>query len=289
VSAYTVLDRLGQAKEALGKARALQFDGSRLHQRFLQIAYIEGDSAAVEKEMQWYAGKPEEYISLGLQAANADVIGKRREAAGLYRRAAETALRRGLRDAASDFNEANARADALLGNCQTVRHLGRPAFALAICGDAARAGSLAAETSKMLPNGTLWNAVQLPAIRAAIELRRNQPASAVELLASATPYERSFPEVMWLRGQAYLSLGKGREAAVEFRKILDHKGANFGQFYALSWPALARAYALAGDNGESGRAYGEFFALWKNADSGLAVLNRARAEFASQEKQSIVR
>ena len=72
----------------------------------------------------------------------------------LYKRAAETALRRGLRNVAADFEEADARADALSGNCQTVRRLGRPALALAMCGDAAQAEKLAAETSKLFPNGT---------------------------------------------------------------------------------------------------------------------------------------
>ncbi len=113
----------------------------------------------------------------------------------LYKRAAETALRRGLRDVAAGFEEADARADALSGNCRTVRRLGRPALALAMCGDAAQAEKLAAETSKRFPNGTIWNAVQLPEIRAAIELQRDQPAKAVELLASASPYERAYPEV----------------------------------------------------------------------------------------------
>ena len=94
----------------------------------------------------------------------------------LYQRAAETALRRGLRDVAADFEEADARADALSGNCETARRLGRPALALAMCGDAAQAEKLAAETSKRFPNGTIWNTVQLPAIRAAIELQRGQPA-----------------------------------------------------------------------------------------------------------------
>jgi len=136
----------------------------------------------------------------------------------------------------------------------------------------------------MLPNGTIWNSVQLPAILAAIELKRDHPAKTIELLASAIPWERAFPEVMWLRGQAYLRLGRGQEAALEFRKILDHKGANFGQVYALAQPALARAYALAGNNSASRQTYEEFFALWKNADAGLQVLNRAHAEFVSQQK-----
>jgi hypothetical protein len=61
-----------------------------------------------------------------------------------------------------------------------LRHLGRPALALALCGDATGAEKLAAETSKRFPNGTLSNAVQLPEIRAAIELQRGQPAKAVE-------------------------------------------------------------------------------------------------------------
>src|SRR5205823_4542472 len=97
-SAYMSLDRLAEAKETLAKARAQQFDGPRLHQRFLEIAHIEGDQAAAQRETQWYAGRPEEYIGFGLQAANADALGKRAEASHWYRRAAQGALRRGPRD-----------------------------------------------------------------------------------------------------------------------------------------------------------------------------------------------
>ncbi len=94
----------------------------------------------------------------------------------LYERAAQTALRRGLRDVAAELEEADARADALSGNCQTVHRLGRPALALAMCGDAAQAEKLAAETSKLFPNETVWNAVELPEIRAAIALKGDRPA-----------------------------------------------------------------------------------------------------------------
>src|SRR5207248_10803616 len=120
-----------------------------------------------------------------------------------------TARRRCLRAAACECEEADARADALAGNCQTARRLGRPALALALCGDAAQAEKLAAETSKIFPNGTIWNAVQLPAIRAAIALNRDQPARSVELLAFASPYERSYLDAVYLRGLAYLRLHKG--------------------------------------------------------------------------------
>jgi eukaryotic-like serine/threonine-protein kinase len=40
----------------------------------------------------------------------------------------------------------------------------------------------------------------------------------LELLTSASPYERAHLEAAYLRGLAYLRLKKGREAAAEFRK-----------------------------------------------------------------------
>ena len=263
-------------------------DGARIHQRFLEMAYIEGDQAAVAREIQWYAGKPEEYLSFGLQAAYRNVLGQRSESRKLYRRAAETALRRGW-DVAAGFEEADARADAVSGNCDSVRRLGRPPLALAMCGDAAQAERLAAETSKRFPNGTLWNAVQLPEIRAAIELQRGQPAKAVDLLASASPYERAYPEAIYLRGLAYLRLHKGTEAAAEFRKIADHKGAswgstwqypNWGLYYSISYLGLARAESLAGDTAKARKAFEDFFGLWKDADPGIPILQQAKAEYS---------
>jgi tetratricopeptide (TPR) repeat protein len=289
LDAYMCLDRIDEAKKVAETVRKLGIDGARIHQRFLEMAYIEGDQAAAAREIQWYAGQPEEYLSFGLQAANRNVLGQRLESSKLYKRAAETALHRGLRDVAAGFDEADARAGALSGNCQTVRRLGRPALALAMCGETAQAEKLAAETSKLFPNGTLWNAVQLPEIRAAIELQRDQPAKAVELLASASPYERAYPEAVYLRGLAYLRLHKGAEAAAEFQKILDHKGAswgstwlypNWGLYYSISYLGLARGSALAGDAAKSRKAYQEFLALWKDADPGIPILKQAKAEYA---------
>src|SRR5258705_2432628 len=159
-----VLDRLDEAKAVAERLRTLGIGGARIHQRFLGMAIIADDQAAIDTEIQWFAGRLEEYLSFGLQAANRNVLGQRRESSKLYKRAAETALHRGLTNVAADFEEADARADVLAGNCGTAHHLGRPALALALCGDAAGAEKLAAETSKCLPNGTIWNAGQLSEI-----------------------------------------------------------------------------------------------------------------------------
>jgi len=289
LDAYICMDRLPEARQLAQKVREQRLDGPRIHQRFLEMAYVEGDQAAIAREIQWFAGKPEEYISLGLQAADRNVHGRRRESHELFQRAAELALRRGLRAVASEFEEAESRDDAFAGNCQTARRLGRPALALAICGDAAEAEKLAAETSKLFPDGTVWNAVQLPEIRAAIALKGDQPAKSVELLASASPYERSYLDAVYLRGLAYLRLHQGAEAAAEFRKIVDHKGANWGatwvhsywgQFYALSYLGMARGSALAGDTAKAKKAFRDFFELWKDADPDIPILQQAKAEHA---------
>jgi tetratricopeptide (TPR) repeat protein len=289
LDAYMCLDRLDEAKKVAESARTHGIDGARIHQRFLEIAYIEGDQAAAAREIQWYAGKPEEYLSFGLQAALRNVLGQRGESGKLYKRAAETARHRKLEGVAAGFEEADARADALTGNCRTVRNLGRPALALAMCGDTAQAEKLAGAASKRFPNGTLWNAVRLPEVRAAIELQRNQPAKAVELLASASPYERAYPETVYLRGLAYLRLHKGAEAAAEFQKIVDHKGAswgstwlypNWGLYYSISYVGLARGFALAGETAKARKAFQDFFALWKEADVDLPLLAEARKEYA---------
>jgi tetratricopeptide (TPR) repeat protein len=284
------LDRLDEAKQVAERLRTLGIGGARIHQRFLEMAYIESDQAAAAREIQWYAGKPEEYLSFGLQAAYRNVFGQRRESDKLYKRVAETALRQDLGDVGAGFEEADARADALSGNCGTARHLRRPALALALCGDAAGAEKLAAETSKRLPNGTIWNAVQLPEIRAAIELQRGRPARVVELLACASPYERAYPEAVYLRGMAYLRLRKGPEAAAEFQKILDHKGTswastwrfpNWGLYYSISYVGLARASVLAGDTARARKAFQDFFALWKDADQNLPILIEAKKDYAA--------
>jgi tetratricopeptide (TPR) repeat protein len=256
----------------------------RIHERILQIAFIEGDRASAETEIQWYAGRPEEYFSFGLQAKEADSLGQRGKAKDLYRRASEKALRRDLSGIASEFSESDALAGALSGDCQTARRLGRPPLALALCGDTAQAEKLAADTSKRFPNGTLWNAVQLPEIRAAIGLKLDQPAKAVELLAPAVPFERAYAEAPYLRGLAFLRLRKGVEAAAEFRKILDHKGANWGLRYSLSYLGLARAHAIAGDPAKAGRAFQDFFALWKDADPDIPILKQAKAEYALRSR-----
>jgi len=109
------------------------------------------------------------------------------------------------------------------------------------------------------------------------------------VLASASPYERAYLDAVYLRGLAYLRLHKGGEAAAEFQKIVDHKGANWGAtwqhpnwglYYSLSYLGMARGSALAGDTAKARKAFQDFFALWKDADPDIPILKQAKAEYA---------
>jgi len=82
------------------------------------------------------------------------------------------------------------------------------------------------------------------------------------------------------RGLAYLRTGKGVEAATEFQKIIDHKGANWGPRYPLAFVGLARAVVQAGDTARAKKAYQDFLTLWKDADPDIPVLIEAKKEHA---------
>jgi predicted Zn-dependent protease len=288
------LDRFDEAKAVAERAFAQKLDPPGVHLNLLRLAYVQANREEAERHIQWLAGKPEEYTSFNVQATNAAALGQLRKAQEFLQRGEEMARGRNLPETVARGQSTDALHDALVGNCAAARSKARVAILpeqapadtlsialpLALCGDAAAAQRAEEETTKRYPVHTIWNAVQLPSIRAAIELSRNQPGQAVELLQSAAPYERAHAYAVYLRGLAYLRARKGAEAAAEFQKILDHKGANWGPYYPLSYVGLARAAALTGDSARARKAYQDFLALWKDADPDVPILKEAKEEYA---------
>ena len=86
---------------------------------------------------------------------------------------------------------------------------------------------------------------------------------------------------MYIRGQIYLSLHQGKEAAAEFQKFLEHRGVALNSpLGALARLQLGRAYALQDKTVQSRAAYQDFFRLWKDADPDIPILIAAKAEYA---------
>jgi len=127
----------------------------------------------------------------------------------------------------------------------------------------------------------------LPAIRATIELQRHNPATAIEILRPAEQYEYALPNYFsdmyptYIRGLAYLQLGQGQAASVEFQKMLDHP-AIVGRdvIGALAHLQLGRAQVMMGDKAAARKSYQDFLTLWKDADPDIPIYKEAKAEYA---------
>lgn|SRR5215813_2086518 len=161
-------------------------------------------------------------------------------------------------------------------------------LALARAGDISSAENLAAELDKMFPLDTLVQRYWLPTIRAAVSLNQKNPKLAIQILNEASTIELGTPTTtstalcpVYLRGEAYLALHDGRQAAAEFQKFIDHRGVvtNF-PWGALARLGLARSYTLQGDIAKAKATYIDFLVLWKDADPDVPVLKQARGEYA---------
>jgi len=85
---------------------------------------------------------------------------------------------------------------------------------------------------------------------------------------------------VYVRGLAYLKAKRGAEAAAEFQKIVQHRGiAPTFPEHSLAKLGLGRAFAMTGDTAKATAAYQDFFALWKDADAEITILQDAKREY----------
>jgi len=143
----------------------------------------------------------------------------------------------------------------------------RPILALALArsGHTAQGEALAASIDRTAPVSTLVRNYLLPTIQAAIQIHSNNPSEAIKLLEPTRRYEfarpGSFEDLypVYIRGLAYLQIGQGPLAKIEFQKLLDHPGfTGHDVIGALS-----------------------HLDLWKTADPEIPIYQRAKAEYAA--------
>lgn len=289
------LNRFAEAKDVLTQALEQKLEVPTSHSLLYQIAFADGDTAGMQQQIAWEGGKPDGYMAVDWQTAAAAFAGQWRRAQELARRAIDLASRGDTKEVAAQYEAEQALRGAVFGQLTRAKAaaasslglernkvtLTRAALALALSGDASQAQPLVDELIKRYPKDTVINGIWLPATRAALELQHGNAARAIELLEVAKRYEPAaefWPQ--YVRGQAYLKLNKGTEAAAEFQKVLDHRGeASLSVLYPLARLGLARAAGLAGDTAASRKAYKDFFALWKDADADLPILIEAKKEY----------
>ena len=300
---YTIVFQLEQAKATFDEALAHKLDGSALRANIYILAFLRGDSATMEKELDWGSGKPgDEDPLLSLQSDSEAYYGRMVRARDFSRRAVDSARRSDAKEAAALWQANAALREAEVGNTAAAKQGAAAAlalsdgrevkltagFALARAGDIGRANALAADLAKTFPTNTMLKLYWLPTINAAIELAKNNSSQALHDLETAAPYDLggagtsvNYVYPAYVRGQANLQAHNGAAAAAEFQKLLDHRGIvqNF-LTGALAHLQIGRAYSMAGDSAKAKAAYQEFFTIWKDADPDVPVLKEAKAEYA---------
>jgi serine/threonine protein kinase len=301
---YLYLNRVGDAKAAFDQTLARSMDGGYLRLYMYYLAFLQGDSAQMERQLSWGAGKPgDEDLLLSTQSDTEAYYGRLTRARDFSRRAVDSAVRADSKETAALWQVNEALREAEFGNAADAKQgiaaalalaPGRDvkiwaAIALARAGEGSRATGLLKELEKTYPSNTLLKLYWLPTANAAVELGQSNSSRALVFLEAAAPYELGSPPPLqlgtlypaYLRGQAQLMAHNGTAAAAEFQKFLDHRGivVNF-PLGALAHLGLARAYALSGDLAKAKTAYQDFLLLWKDANPDISILKEAKAEYA---------
>jgi tetratricopeptide (TPR) repeat protein len=302
------LDRFGEAADGLRRAAERKLEIQEFLVLRYYLAFFKGDPAGMEHEIARARGQhgAEDWMWHN-QALVLARSGQMRQARTMWERAAALAQQAGNRERAAIYRSAEAVCEAHFGNAAEAKRRaaaaldlakGRDveysaAFALALSGESSASQRLAVDLEERFPEDTPVQFEYLPTLRALSALTHGAPLDAVEHLERARPYDLALPGTAffakfgglypaYIRGESYLAAGRGQEAAVEFQKVLNHRGIVFADpIGALAHLQLGRAYVASGDMAKAKNAYQDFLTLWKDADEDIPVLKQARAEYAS--------
>jgi len=290
---FLSMERFADARKVFEEAKAHGVQAGMVESNRYTLAFLEGDQATMDKLAAELSSEPGFAItSLALQSRTAAYFGHLKAARDLTRQITEMALREKQSYVAADAESEAAWREVLFGNAAEARKYvteaaklgGEPPTALALAADAAQAAKMVDSIERLNPPDGFVSKVRVPELQGAIELKRGNPQRALEILAPFAIYDEGWFEIYmfaYVRGEAYLLAHRGKEAAAEFRKIIDHRGmVDLAPYGVRARLELARAYVLVGDTGKARAAYQDFLTLWKDADPDIPILQQAKAEYA---------
>ena len=301
ILALTALGRFQQAKAIFDQAQVLNLaDDASVRGAWIYSAYLMGDQAAVQQQVEWSRGQPDGFILNSQLALIHENEGRFAAAARDWQQAIARMTDQKLVNATATLITQQTLDRALVGSCDDAvpnldRSLkldqertmqGTAAIAFALCGQPARALAIRQSLAKGYPQDTIINHVFLPDIDAAISLRGGHPDDALTALMPAIDYD-ILGIGAYLRGLAHLALKDGAAANSDFSFPVAHRSAfvlcqvqGMNVAYPLSLLGLARAEVLQGDLPKARQQYQAFFDYWKNADPDLPPLIDAHREAA---------
>lgn len=298
IESFIGLGRIDEAEQQIREVEKINPDMGLVHDSRHLFAFLRGDQAGMDREVEWAKGKPDEEPHFtSMRAEVALYSGKLKEAEQLEHRAIELYKNQGVTEAAASrffvlglnqsmmgrCEQAKDNAKAALALVRTEMTMGNGALIFAVCGDLNQAQQLLDQMRAQYPKSTIVNSIVSPIIRAAIEKNRGNMDQALQLLESVRSYDFSVVTGSgntYARGMLYLHLRRGTEAAAEFKKIIDRRTVDaFSPCHVLAHLGLARAAQMSGDTAQARKSYQDFFALWKDADADLPILIEAKKEY----------
>ena len=298
--AYEAFNRFDEARSIAEQAIAEKSDGIAVHFVLTDLAYMRGDRATYERELDQAKGTSNEPFLLLFNAAWQGANGKMQASRELWLGANQSSMNMGAKDLAANFLALESYGDALYGYPAEARQKAAQAVALsnepdsrtgaattfAIIGDQQKSAALVAGVEHDAPENHFIQSVALPVAKATLQFDKNQLPEAITTLEIVRAHELGTgprgggDSSIYLRGMIYLKMRDGAKAAAEFQRILDHRGAaGFSPEYPLAHLNLGRAYVLQGDTAKARTAYQDFFSAWKDADPDVPILKQAKAEY----------
>jgi len=295
--AYLGSNRPDEAWQTMQQVMTKFPDSDGAHWFNYIVATTLGKQLDAERELAWSQGKQFEYRFLGSEDRLLWEQGKLQATEENTRRMREMENNQGLKETAEGDLGFMAMVEADLGACDRALKnattlaasssraaLTQSGYVFATCGQGQKAEANLAKLNKEYPLDSFLQKSELPQMRARLNLQRGNGAKAIEDLRPAEWAQLGFVELgvpTYLRGLAFLQNKQGAEAAAEFQKIVDHRGALLpGAYGSLAKLGMGRAYAMTGDVAKARTAYQDLFAVWKDADSDIPILKQARAEYA---------
>jgi len=298
--AYEALNRFDEARSVAEQGVQQKSGGTGIYFILTDLAYMRGDPAAAEHQLEAVKGTTNEMFLTFFNAGWQFSQGKVQSSRDFWQRARRLAMNAGAKDFAAALLANEAFGDGLYGYESEARQKAAQAMdlssdpeartntaaALAAADDVQRSAAVSAGVERAAPENRYLQLVALPMAKALQQMQKNQLGDSLTTLETLRPYELGIgPHGIgvapnFVRGLVYLKMHDGGKAAAEFLRVLDHKGvASFDAEYPLARLNLARAYALQGDSAKARTAYQDFFAAWKDADSDIPVLKAAKTEY----------
>ncbi len=228
-----------QAATALERAQDKNFQ--QLHEMVYELALLRSDAAGLARERSWMAQHADDPLVVSMQASIDLFAGNLSGARQRTQHAVQMSLGSSLKESAGNMLLTQATAEALLGESAEARKdvaavikladsktvKSEAARVMALNGQGLEAQQIMDRLVRENPADTLLNEVDAPLVLAASQLGRGQTDQALRSLEPVKPYEfggRAELLPNYLRATAYLQQRRAKEAAAEFRTVLDHRG-----------------------------------------------------------------